>query len=65
MIRFIDMRKQDTGYNFAFFDTTRNKFCEFGGEQAWDFAEGFINSFNSECSNMEIERFLSLMPDWA
>jgi len=48
MIRFVDLRGQGTGYRFAFWDTTRDSFCTFAGEQAWearkDFAEAFALS---------------------
>ena len=72
MIRFVDIRTQNTGYRFAFWDTTRDKFCEFGGDQAWESAADFINSFylaKAELTDTKhefsIERFLSLMPNWA
>ena len=43
MIRFVDIRNQKTGYNFAFWDTILDKFIELEGEQAfdnWDALEG-------------------------
>lgn len=70
MIRFIDVRNQETGYRFAFFDTVRDKFCEFGGDQVWDSMEDFKWSFSVSVtegliSSSEIDRFVGLMPDWA
>ena len=71
MIRFIDIRGQGTGYRFAFWDTIRNRFCEFNGEQAWESLEDFTESFNWSggkffdvvCAS-GIKRFINLMPDW-
>ena len=43
MIRFIDLRKQCTGYRFAWFNTVSERFEAFGFEQVFqewkDFAE--------------------------
>lgn len=69
MIRFIDLRGQDTGYEFAFYDTVTDKFCEFDGDQTWDFQEEFIYSFKEEAQYLnatyvDVERFLQLMPEW-
>lgn len=71
MIRFLDIRGQGTGCRFAFWDTTRDTFCSFAGEQAWntrkEFAEAFVISggeFADAVRVSGIERFTSLMPDW-
>ena len=71
MIRFVDIRAQGTGYRFAFWDTTRDNFCEFSGEQAWKSATDFAESFNlaggkfaDMVSVSGIGRFTGLMPDW-
>ena len=63
MIRFIDLRGQGTGYNFAFWDTTADRFCEFFGDQAWDNKAFFEHSYRFDGCNA-IERFLDLMPGW-
>ena len=62
MIRFVDIRGQGTGYAFAFWDTVTDRFCEFGGEQAWEGMEDFVESFGV---SGDVERFVRLMPDWA
>jgi len=41
MIRFIDLRKQHTGYNFAFWDTVTDMFIGVCGSYAWDTYEEF------------------------
>ncbi len=71
MIRFVDIRGQATGYRFAFWDTTRNSFCEFSGEQAWESAADFTEAFNSAGGTFAdmvrvsgLDRFTGLMPDW-
>lgn len=67
MIRFVDIRNQGTGYRFSFWDTVRDEFLEFGGSQAWDTLDDFIESFNTASTHLygDIERFLSLIPVWA
>lgn len=72
MIRFVDIRGQGTGYRFAFWDTTRDSFCEFGGDQAWESAADFAEAFNLDGGKFAdmvrvsgIDRFTDLMPDWA
>jgi hypothetical protein len=71
MIRFVDIRGQGTSYRFAFWDTTRDKFCEFSGDQAWESATDFAESFDMAGGKFAdmvresgIERFTILMPDW-
>jgi len=71
MIRLIDLRKQGTGYKFAFFDTTTCQFCEFFEEQVWDSIEDFKQSFELEGGSFSdgvrtcgCERFIDLIPDW-
>lgn len=65
MIRFIDLRSQDVGRKFAFFDTVSDRFREFDAEQAWDCVADFKAAFNESASADEIERFIRLMPIWA
>lgn len=71
MIRFVDMRGQDTGYQFAFWDTTLGRFCEFCNRQAWGTKSGFVADFYQAGGRYVdavrasvIERFTSLMPEW-
>jgi hypothetical protein len=64
MIRFIDLTGQGTTYKFAFWDTTKDKFCEFFESQAWDSVEDFIESFELDGKmTYGIERFLNLIPE--
>lgn len=62
MIRFIDLTGQiyldEEEVSFAFYDTVRDKFCEFSDTQCWDSIEEFINDYTGE----DIERFLRLIP---
>ena len=71
MIRFIDLRGQKTGYRFAFWDTTQDKFTEFGGDSAWNNDVDFFEAFNIDggyyvdhIREAGIERFSALMPEW-
>ena len=71
MIRFVDIRGNATGYLFAFWDTTRDRFCEFASDQAWqdmnDFSESFGlagGRFADAVRVSGIERFYALMPEW-
>lgn len=66
MIRFIDLRKQDTGYNFAFWDTITNRFKEFSNCQAWNSWREFAIDYTGDDKNIitEIERYRSLCPNW-
>lgn len=63
MIRFIDLTGQiyldDEEKCFAFFDTVRDKFCEFSGCQQWDSIEEFKNDYTGD----EVNRYLSLIPE--
>lgn len=70
MIRFIDIRGQDTGKRFAFYNTVTDKFIEVGGEMAWD----TLKDFREICGFDEpmrifgpefFERCERLCPDWA
>lgn len=62
MIRFIDLTGQiyldDEEKSFAFFDTVRDKFCEFSGCQHWD----SIDEFKDDYIGDELDRFLGLIP---
>ena len=67
MIRFIDLRDEGTGNNFAFFDTVKNRFLEFGGVAAWedfaDFKDGCSYEFEED-QNKIVERCIRLCPPW-
>jgi len=61
MKRFIDLRGQDTGSNFAWWDTITNKFEIHSGEQAWDKFEEFAYDYKGN----DLERYRRLTPSWA
>jgi len=60
MKRFIDLRNQDTGYRFAWFDTVTDKFESFKGEQVWD----TWSEFEEVCLPSIRERYKRLCPLW-
>ena len=60
MIRFVDIKGQHTGYNFAFWNTVYDRFEEFGGDYAWnDWVE-----FEEAYEGSELKRYKILCPDW-
>lgn len=61
MKRFIDLRGQYTGYRFAWWDTVRDEFESFSGDQAWDTWGEFVEV----CSPEAQERYKRLCPMWA
>jgi len=61
MIRFIDIRGQGTGNRFAFWDTVKNQFLWFCGEQAWNNWDEFLEVAGDDG---EIERFKGISPRW-
>lgn len=63
MIRFVDIRGQGTGYRFAFWDTVRDRFLEFGGDQAWEDKEDFLQCFGK--FQTDLDMYIGLMPEWA
>lgn len=66
MIRFCDLTNQinDDEKSFAFFDTVRDRFCEFSDSQVWSSTKDFIEDFNSSSQEIhkDVSRFLSLIP---
>ena len=70
MIRFVDLRNaRISGYRFAFWDTVRDRFCEFSNEQAWETLEEFRadlrgHIFDQETFEPKFLRFKRLMPKW-
>ena len=64
MIRFIDLRGQHTGYNFAWFDTVRDIFPIFNGEQVFDSWDDFKENYQLHPHRDSIERYRKLCPDW-
>lgn len=66
MIRFIDLRGQNTGYEFAFWDTVTDKFISIGNDQAWDSIDDLVEgaTLSSEKTHI-LDRLVNLCPDWA
>ena len=65
MIRFIDLRNQDTGYQFAFWDTVTDRFVTMGVDQAWDSIEDLIESAAANGCSLELsQRLIGLCPQW-
>ena len=60
MKRFIDLRGQHTGFRFALYDTVRDVFEEFDGEQTFD----DWYDFAAVCPKDRQERYRSLCPTW-
>lgn len=68
MIRFIDLRGQDTGCRFAYWDTVLDKFLNFYGSEAWDLWSEFESDYDDEYDKWHakpLERFRAVTPDWA
>lgn len=61
MIRFVDLREQDIGYRFAYFDTVTDCFVKYGGVQAWD----DFYEFQLDYDGGDLLRFRNVTPDWA
>lgn len=64
MIRFIDLREQDIGYAFAFWDTTIDRFITVGGVQAWSDWKDFESDYDRGASSINLVRFRGLCPSW-
>lgn len=71
MIGFVDLREQNVGPQFAFWDSARDQFFEFAGDQAWADEIEFVESFSDEVSNQgespsgpALARFTDLLPLW-
>lgn len=68
MRRFIDLRGQETGYLFAWYDTIIEEFECFNGNQAWnswdDFEIDYLESLTWKDLN-EIGRYKGLVQRWA
>lgn len=62
MKRLIDLRQhhEDTGYNFAWWDTVTDKFESHCSQQAWETWEEFKDCI----SQKNIERYKNLCPEW-
>jgi hypothetical protein len=68
MKRFIDLRGQDTGYRFAWWDTVRDVFESFDGEHAWNTWDEFEPAYVAEQGRSGFksarQRYLGLCPSW-
>jgi len=63
VIRFIDIRGQDTNYRFAFFDTITDRFLTLGNDQVWDSKADLLEG--TVPNDPLVARCVGLMPDWA
>ena len=59
MKRFIPLSKDDTGYNFAWWDTVIERFETHQGEMAWDDFKDFAEVYEGT----ELERYRGLCPE--
>ncbi len=65
MIRFIDLRGAETGYEFAFWDTVTDTFITVGRDQAWDsIADLQEGAMISGIDDAFERRLIRLCPDW-
>jgi len=60
MKRFVDLRGQDIGEQFAWFNTVTDKFESFNGEQVFDTWDEFSLCYDGE----NLERYRGLCPSW-
>jgi hypothetical protein len=65
MKRFIDLRGQHTGYRFAWWDTVRDCFDNYDGDEAWDTWADFAESVTMENIGHTLDRYRRLTPAWA
>lgn len=72
MKRFIDLRKADTGYRFAWYCTVVSEFEEFNREQAWNTWEEFARDYENamgyllkyDPESFQLQRYKGLCPKW-
>ena len=65
MIRFVDLRGADTGYEFAFWDTVTDRFITVGNDQAWDSLDDLRDCAELYELDEGLERrLIRLCPDW-
>lgn len=69
MKRFVDIRGQDTGLRFCFFDTGIMKIESYSGNNAWDTFEELESDIMSDRPTYQalelVERYRGLTPEWA
>jgi hypothetical protein len=70
MKRFIDLRGQDTGYRFAWWDTIVNEFESWATDRAWNTWADFAESAAIACGGADrvdaddLDRYRRLCPAW-
>lgn len=68
MIRFVDIRNQDIGDRFAFYDTVTETFVDFSGVQTWNTwgeLKDWIYIDETPLASPEyVQRLKSVCPDW-
>lgn len=60
MKRFVDVRRAETGWRFAWYCTVKDCFEVHGGQQAWDTFDEFAEMYKGD----ELERYRGLCPKW-
>ena len=70
MKRFIDLRGQHTLHRFAWWDTVRDEFDKYYGDQAWCTWDEFVESVERDGTvhpheSMVLPRLKRLCPAWA
>ena len=67
MKRFIDLRGQDTGFRFAWYDTRTYEFERFNGNQAWDDMTEFKFDYavDRKSDKAQLDRYRGLALPWA
>lgn len=65
MIRFVDIKDQGTGYRFAFWCTTSDRFVLICDQMAFDNLDDLKDAMEAACVSQDIkDRFLRLCPEW-
>lgn len=62
MIKFIDLRDQDIGVRFAFWDSDKNKFVGSTVHNAWNDWDDFKETYG--WSELYLDAFLLICPKW-
>lgn len=60
MKRFVDIRGQETGYRFCWFDTITSQIEQHGGNTVWETFKEFAEDYRGP----EVERYRRLAPAW-
>lgn len=61
MIKFVDIREQDIGFKFSFWDSYAKKYVKINDDMAWCSWKEFVKSC---VPDVDAIRFRSLCPNW-